>query len=108
LKVLRKGTVTRAELNPVLARWFDRLELQIIPRAQTTGLRWYARLTGRLTYRVAPYTVLFLVLWMTYVGRFLPQYFFRSHPVMAYLNHPMVQMPCFDFIPAHLHQGQNE
>ena len=107
LKVLRQGIVTRAELNPVLGRWLDKLELKVTPRLETTGLNWYAKLTARFAYRRVLFTVLFL-LWVTFVMRFYVHYFFRSHPVVGFLNHPMIQMPCFDFIPEPLYQGRDE
>jgi hypothetical protein len=107
LKALRQGTITRAELNPVLARWMERMELKVIPRAETVGLGWYARLTTRFAYRRVLFTVLFFV-WLVFATRMLVHHFFRSDPVVGYLNHPMIQMPCFDFIPAHLYQGKNE
>jgi hypothetical protein len=107
LKALRQGTVTRAELNPVLAGWLDRLDLKVIPRAETVGLGWYARLTTRFAYRRVLFTVLFVV-WVLFATRLLVHHFFRAHPVMGYLNQPMIQMPCFDFIPEHLYQGRDE
>jgi hypothetical protein len=107
LKVLRQGVVPRAELNPVLARWLDRLELNVTPRAERTGLTWYARLTARFAYRRVLFTVLFL-LWAAFVVRFYVHYFFRSHPFVGFLNHPMIQAPCFDFIPEHLYHGRDE
>ncbi|MCI0464344.1 MAG: DUF4013 domain-containing protein [Gemmataceae bacterium] len=107
LKALRQGTVLQADLNPVLAGWLDRLQLRILPQAETTGLGWYARLTTRFAYRRVLFTVLFFV-WLFFATRFLVAYFFRSHPVVGYLNHPMIQLPCFDFMPDHLYQGRNE
>lgn len=106
LKALRQGTVTRDELNSVLAHWLERLELKVIPTAQTVGLTWYARLTTRFAYRRVLFTLLFL-LWQAFVVRLSAAYFFRSHPAMGWLNQPMVQMPCFDFMPDHLYQGRD-
>ncbi len=107
LKALRQGTITRAELNPVLTGWMDRMELRVIPRAETVGLGWYARLTSRFAYRRVLFTILFFV-WLIFGTRMLVHHFFRSHPVVGYLNHPMIQLPCFDFIPEHLYYGRNE
>jgi len=107
LKVLRQGIVSRTDLNPVLARWLERLELKIIPTAQVAGLGWYARLTTRFAYRRVLFTVLFLV-WLLFAMRLLVGYFLRSHPVVGYMNQPMIQLPCFDFIPEHLYQGRND
>ncbi len=107
LKVLRQGVVTRAELNPVLDRWLDKLELKVTPRAETTGLTWYAKLTARFAYRRVLFTLLFVV-WVMFVARLYVHYFLRSHPVVGFLNHPLIQAPCFDFIPEHLYHGRNE
>jgi hypothetical protein len=107
LKALRQGKITRAELNPVLAGWMDRMELKVVPRAETVGLGWYARLTTRFAYRRVLFTVLFFV-WLVFATRMLVHHFFRSHPVVGYLNQPMIQLPCFDFIPEHLYLGRNE
>jgi hypothetical protein len=106
-KVLRQGTVTRAELNPVLAGWLEKMDLKVIPQAQTTGLGWYARLTTRFAYRRVLFTILFL-LWLAFPVRLLAAYFFRSHPVVGFMNQPMIQMPSFDFVPEHLYMGGNE
>src|SRR5205807_2870637 len=104
---LRLVTVTRAELNPVLSGWLDRLGVKVVPRAETVGLGWYARLTTRFAYRRVLFTLLFFI-WLGFSTRLLVHHFFRSHPVIGYLNHPMIQMPCFDFIPEHLYQGRDE
>jgi hypothetical protein len=107
LKALRKGTVTRAELNPVLAGWLEKLDLKVVPRLETAGLGWYARLTTRFAYRRVLFTVLFFV-WLFFATRLLLHHFLRAHPVVTYMNQPMIQMPCFDFIPEHLYSGRNE
>ncbi len=107
LKVLRQGKVTQAELNPVLRGWLDKMDLRIIPRAETVGLGWYARLTTRFAYRRVLFTALFL-LWLAFTFRLLVGHFLRSQPVVGFLNQPMIQLPCFDFIPDHLYLGRNE
>jgi hypothetical protein len=107
LKVLRAGAVTRTELHPVLAKWLDRLGLDVTPRASIPGLGWYARLTARFAYRRVLFTLL-LLLWLAFVVRFYVGYFLRADPFVAFLNHPLVQLPCFDSIPPHLHAGNNE
>ena len=43
--------------------------------------------------------MLFLV-WLIYVVRFCTGYFFAADGLMGFLNHPLVQFPCFDFVPA--------
>jgi hypothetical protein len=107
IKALRLGTITRADLNPILAGWLERLELKVVPRAETVGLGWYARLTTRFAYRRVLFTVLFFV-WLIFWARLFLHHFLRSHPIVGYMNQPMIQMPCFDFIPDHLYQGRDE
>jgi hypothetical protein len=107
LKALRRGTVTRGELHPLLGMWIQQLQLDVTPRAATVGLGWYARLTARFAYRRVLFTMLFLV-WLTFVVRFYAGYFFRADPYLAFLNHPMIQLPCFDYIPPHLYLGYDD
>jgi hypothetical protein len=108
LKVLRQGVVSRSELHPTLAGWFDRLDLKVVPLAERSGLARYARRTARQTYRTALLVALFVVCLSWVFPRHAGAYFFRSHPIVGFLNHPMIQMPCFDFIPQHLWEGRNE
>jgi hypothetical protein len=106
LKVLRRGQVTQAELHPVLRGWLERLGLRIIPVAETVGLTWYARLSARWAYRRVLFTVLFF-LWFAFMVRFYVGYFFVYDPYTGILNgHPLIQIPCFDYIPYHLYQGR--
>lgn len=107
LKVLRQGLVTQDDLNPVLRGWLDRLGLRVLPRAEATGLTWYARLTARFAYRRVVFALLFVV-WMAFVFRYYAQHFFVAHPVRGFLNHPMVQLPTFNFTPEHLYAGSED
>jgi hypothetical protein len=104
LKALRTGTVVHADLHPVLRDWLTALNLRVLPRAAPTGLTWAARLTARWTYRRVMFTVLFFV-WLAFFVRFYLGYFFVYDPYVGFLNHPMIQVPCFDFVPYHLYQG---
>jgi hypothetical protein len=108
VKVLRRGTIARQDLHPVLQRWLTELRLDVIPRAETTGLGWFARLTTRWTYRRVLFVVLFFV-WFTFLfPRAYTGYFLVADPFKFFLNHPMVQAPCFDFIPPHLWTGRDD
>jgi hypothetical protein len=104
-KVLRRGLVTQAELHPVLRGWLERLELKIVPVAEAVSLTWYARLSARWTYRRILFTFLFFM-WMAFIVRFYVGYFFVYDPYSGFLNHPLIQIPSFDFIPFHLYQGR--
>jgi hypothetical protein len=103
LKALRQGRVTRDELHPVLANWLDRLEMMPIPLATIPGLGQAVRVTTRWSYRRFVYVFLFLI-WFLYVARFYTGYFLAADGIMGFLNHPLVQFPCFDYVPAHLFQ----
>jgi hypothetical protein len=100
LKALRRGRVVRGELNPVLAGWLDRLDLMPTPVAETIGLGAAARSTGRLGYRLLLYSLLFLV-WVAFVVKFYVGYFIVADEVL-FFNHVFIQLPCCDYIPAHL------
>jgi hypothetical protein len=107
LKVLRRGIITQAELHPVLRGWLERLDLRIIPVAEAIGVTWYARLSARWTYRFALFTLLFW-LWLAFLVRFYVGYFFVYDPYTGILNgSPLIQIPCFDFIPYHLYTGRD-
>jgi hypothetical protein len=110
LKVLRQGRVARAELNPVLARWLDRLEMMPVPLARAVGLGRVVLGGGRWAYRVALYVLLFL-LWLpfvaqTYLGEFLQRHQ-NEGPLRptGFLNHVLIQLPAFDFVPQHLKES---
>jgi hypothetical protein len=103
LKALRQGRLTRDELHPALAGWLERLEMMPVPLATVRGLGQAVRVTTRWSYRRFVYALLFLV-WFLYVARFYAGYFFDADGIMGFLNHPLVQFPCFDYVPAHLYQ----
>ncbi len=107
LKALRRGTVTHGELHPVLARWFDKLQLTIVPTAAPIGVGWWARLTVRWAVHRILFTLLFLV-WVVYFARVFVSYFLVADPMVGFLNHPLIELPCFDLIPQHLYFGRNE
>ena len=52
------------------------------------------------------FTLLFLV-WFAFFVRFYIGYFLVYEPYVGFLNHPLIQVPCFDFVPFHLHQGRD-
>jgi hypothetical protein len=105
LKALRCGTVNQDELHPALRGCLERLQLKVVPIAETVGLTWYARLSARWAYRRVLFAGLFL-LWFGFMVRFYAGYFFVADPYTGFLNHPLIQIPCFDFIPFHLYQGR--
>jgi hypothetical protein len=102
LKALRFGAVGADELHPVLAGWLDRLEMRPAPVAARTGLVRVAQATGGWGYRRALFAVLFLV-WFAFCARFYVGYFLMDNGWKGFLDHPLIQLPCCDEIPAHLY-----
>jgi hypothetical protein len=101
LKVLRRGRVSREQLHPVLASWLERLDLLPTVQPPPQGLTHVLRATGRVGYR----RVLFMLLFLTWVGYVFSVYvaeFFNYHPYAGFLNHPVVQLPCFNYLPPDL------
>jgi hypothetical protein len=101
LKALRRGRVLREDLHPALRTWLDRLGLLPAVRPPDQGFVLAARRTGRTAYRAVLWTLLYFI-WLgfavkTYVGEFL-----NYHPVVGFMNHPLIQFPAFDYVPADL------
>jgi hypothetical protein len=98
LKVLRRGRVSREQLHPVLADWLSRLDLLPAVEPPPQGLSHVLRATGRLGYRRVLFVLLFLA-WLGYVFSVYVAEFLNYHPYVGFMNHPIVQMPCFNYIP---------
>jgi hypothetical protein len=105
LKALRRGTITYRDLPSSVVGWHQALKLKIVPQAETVGIGWAARLVVSVNYRRAMLVGLYLV-WILFLVRFYVGYFFVYDPYIGILNHPLIQIPCFDFIPAHLYAGR--
>jgi hypothetical protein len=99
LKVLRRGRVRPEELHPKLGRWLDRMGVLPTVQPHSDGILLEARKVGRNVYRGFLWTALFLI-WLTffgpkvYVGEFL-----NYHPLVGFMNHPLIQFPAYDYIP---------
>lgn len=98
LKVLREGEIGREELHPLLAAWLDRLEMMPVPQATTVGLGQVVRATTRWSYRRLAYALIFLT-WFVFIARFYAGYFLVANGPIGFLNHPLVQIPCFNYLP---------
>jgi hypothetical protein len=107
LKVLRRGRVTREQLHPRLAGWLDRLGLFPTPEPAPQGLAAVVRATGRMGYRWVLYAVLF-VIWLGFAAKVYVGEFLNYHPYAGFLNHPLVQVPCVNYIPAALHDAAKQ
>jgi hypothetical protein len=104
MKVLERGWVSDDDLHPVLARWLDRLELRPVPTVETAGIPYVVRSSGRLVYRRFLYVVLFSI-WFGFVAKTYVGEFLNYHPVTGFLNHPLVQLPYFNYVPQQSSQG---
>lgn len=119
LKALRRGWLQPAELPPVIDEWLQRLDLDVHVVTERRGFAWPLRLTSRPVYRTMLYLVLAQI-WLVFAAQVYVGEFFNAHPVPPVLNlrdpygnthpfvglanHPLVQVPCLDFVPKHLKQ----
>jgi hypothetical protein len=99
LKVLRRGRVSHDQLHPRLADWLDRLDLLPTVQPPPQGLVRVLRTTGRAGYRRLLFAALFLT-WVGYVFSVYVAEFLNYHPYVGFMNHPLVQAPYFNYVPA--------
>jgi hypothetical protein len=101
LKVLERGWITRAELHPTLALWLDRLDVFPVPTLETAGITYVVKSGSRLVYRRILFVLLFFI-WFGFVAKTYVGEFLHIHPGIGFLNHPLVQVPDFNYIPPDL------
>jgi len=82
-------------LPPRLAGWFDTLELPCPVRRPAR--RGWRRLPGQS----ALFAVL-LAVWLAFVAKVYVGEFFHYHPVVGFVNHPLIQAPCCNYVPPQL------
>jgi hypothetical protein len=95
IEVLRHSPAARAELHPRLAGWLDTLELPS-PVRRPARCGWH-----RLPAQAALFVVL-LAVWFAFVAKVYVGEFFNYHPVVGFVNHPLIQAPCCNYVPAQL------
>jgi hypothetical protein len=101
LAALRRGVVAVEEVPPRLRGWLERLDLLTPPEARPAGwLPAAARGAGRFG-RGVVYASLAAV-WVLFLVKVYVSEFFHYHPVVGYLNHPVVMLPCVNYTPPHL------
>jgi len=103
LKVLRRGRVRRAELHPVLAGWLEQLGNLSPVQARAQGFAGFLRRLARKNYRRLLYVVLLLT-WIVFAAKVYVGEFFNYHPMAGFLNHPLLQLPSYNYIPQALQQ----
>jgi hypothetical protein len=103
---LRRGWLSQEQLHPTLADWLARLDL--IPSVAPAGPVW--RVVGpvlRMPWRIVLGAATFLV-WLAFVIRVYPGEFLNYHPGVGFLNHSLVQLPCFNYVPEVLEKEVRE
>jgi hypothetical protein len=100
VRSLRRGWVTPEVLHPRLHHWLDRLGI-LSQRAAGVTTVGPTRAAGQWVFRALAAPTLFL-LWVafgakTYVGEFV-----HYHPLVGFLNQPLVMVPYADHTPGHL------
>lgn len=70
------------------------------PRRRSAPVRWIAWAATRTGRLVCGIVLLFV--WFAFVAQTYIAQFFHFHPVFGWLNQPLVQLPWFRYIPAHL------
>ncbi|HEV2946437.1 MAG TPA: DUF4013 domain-containing protein [Gemmataceae bacterium] len=101
LKVLERGWVTRAELHPTLAQWLDRLGVFPVPSLETAGITYVVKSGSRMVYRRLLFVLLFFI-WFGFVAKVYVGEFLNYHPGQGLLNHPVIQLPYFNYVPSDL------
>jgi hypothetical protein len=102
--VLRRGRWQPEQLHPRLRDWLGRLALVPAPGPPAGGVLRVMRIGARRAYRRVLFPVLFL-LWLLFTVQVYVGEFFCYHPVAGFLNHPTVQLPCFNYTPEALERA---
>ncbi len=101
LRVLERGWVTRAELHPTLAQWLDRLAIFPVPTLESAGITYVVKTGSRMIYRRLLFVLLFFI-WLAFVAKVYVGQFLKMDPGQGFLNHPLVQLPYFNYMPPDL------
>lgn len=103
LALFRRGELSLDQLPAALRRDFERLGLSPVPTLPSN--EWSATVwgAGKWMWRGFAYTVIGVV-WLLFAVRVYVGEFINYHPVIGFLNHPLMQVPCVDTIPLHLYE----
>jgi hypothetical protein len=101
LTALRNGLLLQEDLPVQLVEVLERLELLPEPAARKRGLIQVLRWTWDWYSRRFLFALLFLLA-AGFVAKVYVGEFFNKHPFVGFMNHPLVQFPCVDYIPQHL------
>jgi hypothetical protein len=99
---LQRGEIPVTALAEVERRELERLDLvQISPPRSRHLLIRTALSTSKYVLRGLGFAALTFV-WFTFVAQIYIAEFFMYHPVVGWLNQPLVQLPWFRYVPAQL------
>jgi hypothetical protein len=99
LGALYAGDITRDQLAPNEAAMLDRLELS---RGREQPQRhMLLRFTMDMTSRAARLTcgAVAAAVWFTFIAQIFISEFLNYHPIIGWLNQPLVQLPWFKYMP---------
>ncbi len=102
VSAVQRGVVRVDELHPRERRELDQLGL--LEAAPAPERHVVVRVLGWTSARVARLggAVAIVLLWFAFVAQIFVAEFINYHPVRGWLNQPLVQLPCFSYIPRHL------
>ncbi len=101
-EIWRQSALNPETFHQEEIRLFNLLEISYGSRYQKPGLvRKILKIPVNVSYRGAMLTLTILV-WSLF--NFIPfvSEFFNYYPVRGFLNQPLVQLPCFRYVPTHL------
>jgi hypothetical protein len=101
LAMVRRGDVTAEELPGQVRSWLERLDLLTPPEPRSSG--WLLA-AGRGTWWLGRRGVYVLagLIGVLFVAKTYVSEFLHYHPAAGFLNHPVLMLPCVDYIPWHL------
>jgi hypothetical protein len=101
LKVLERGEVTRGDLHPTIGGWLDHLGVFPVPTLEKAGIGYMVKSGSTMVYRRLLFVLLFFI-WFGFVAKTYLGEFFNYHPGQGFLNHPVIQLPYFNYVPSDL------
>ncbi|MAE63897.1 MAG: hypothetical protein CMJ18_06455, partial [Phycisphaeraceae bacterium] len=96
---LRCGAVAPGELADTERRWLGRLDLLEAPPRPSRhvivrSLGWAGQRAGQVVVAGA-----LIVIWFVFVAQIFVSEFLVYHPVVGWMNQPLVQLPWFRYVP---------
>jgi hypothetical protein len=108
LRAVQSGTVGEEQLGEREWRLLHCLDLLKVRPAPERPMvvriaAWAAGRTARFLCGGAV-----LVFWFAFLAEVIVSEFFSRHPIIGFLNHPLLQLPWFRYVPAHLQSPWGE